>query len=84
VTAAGKPLKAIPSNDKIPAVLVGPLWGETDAADERGIRYSEWFALPRWERAAMMAKDRLAARLEYWTAKWARGEGLPPIEIKRG
>lgn len=59
------------------------LFEETGAADKRAILYDEWFRLERWERAAMLARDRLQGRLDYWQNEWAQGRGLPQPKVKR-
>lgn len=84
MTADGQPLPQIPANDELPAIRASPLFEETRAADKRGIGYAAWFARPRWERAAMVARDRLQRRLDYWLTKWQQGEQLPPPQVLPG
>ncbi|HNT77555.1 MAG TPA: hypothetical protein PKH77_21275 [Anaerolineae bacterium] len=54
------------------------------AARAWGLSPSAWYAEPRWARAAMVAHNRLRARLDYWPGEWRQGRGLPAPEISRG
>ena len=80
----GQPLLPIPPNPSEPELRAGAFFEETGVADKRRIGYAEWLRRPRWERAAMVARDRLQARLEYWGARWAQGQGLPEVSVGQG
>jgi len=84
LTADTQPLLPIPSNAETPEIRVGAFFEETGAADKRHIGYADWLRRPRWERAAMVARDRLQARLDYWTGQWAQGKNLPAPMIAQG
>jgi hypothetical protein len=68
----------------LPVVRAGPLFEETGAADRRRLGYADWLQRPRWERAAMVARDRLQHRLDYWLLVWSRGEQLPTPQVGSG
>lgn len=68
----------------MPQVRAGAWFEETGAADKRRVSYGEWLRRPRWERAAMVARDRLQARLEYWQGQWAQGKALPTPVVSQG
>jgi hypothetical protein len=84
VTADSRPLPKIPANENLPVIQASPLFEETRSADSRQIGYADWFRRPRWERAAMVARDRLQRRLDYWLPKWHQGEYLPPPQVLPG
>ncbi|MGC9395393.1 MAG: hypothetical protein ACP5J4_11115 [Anaerolineae bacterium] len=68
----------------MPQIRVGAWFEETGAADKRHVSYAEWLRRPRWERAAMVARDRLQERLDYWQGQWARDKDLPALGVSRG
>ncbi len=84
MTADGRSLSPIPSAPNEPELQASPFFEETGAADKRQLGYADWLRRPRWERAAMVARDRLAARLAYWSAQWAQGKGLPSPQVGPG
>jgi len=84
VTVEGRALTPIPSDANMPLIRVSAWFEETGAADKRHISYGAWLRCSRWERAAMVARDRLQARLDYWQGQWAQGKGLPTAQVKRG
>jgi hypothetical protein len=79
-----EPLPKIPSDNETPEIRVGAFFEEMGAADKRHISYADWLRRPRWERAAMMARDRLQARLDYWSGQWMQGKALPALAVTRG
>lgn len=68
----------------MPFIHASMAWNETGIAEARGLLYSAWYALPRAERAAYVARARLQARLDYWLHEWRQGRGLPAPEMSRG
>jgi len=77
-------LQPIPRDPDGPELRASAFFEEFGAADKRKIGYADWFRRPRWERAAMLARDRLQIRLEYWQARWAQGHDLPEVKVQRG
>ena len=68
----------------MPELRAAPAWEETGVAEARGVTYATWYALPRAERAACIARARLQARLDYWLHEWHQGRGLPAPQMSRG
>ncbi len=84
MTVENAGLKPIPSDATLPQVRAGAYFEELGAADKRGVSYAEWLRRPRWERAAMVARDRIQARLDFWHGQWAQGKDLPAPQVKPG
>jgi len=65
----------------MPAIRAARIWEETGEADARGISYIDWYRIPTHERAVMLARSRLKARLEYWLHEWRMGRNLPDVTV---